>query len=100
MKVFIIKRKETIIPLYHGNKWLLISCLILLLFPLFCMRAMYNNPCIFIFPLSISYGIFLFLWYKYFEKKENTPTYYNPYIIPIFFITSFFGMMAATNFCG
>ena len=99
-KVFIIKRDETIIPLYHGNKWLLISCFILLFFSLCYMPVISRSPCTAIFPLFISFGIFLFLWYRFFEKKDNTPSYYSPYIIPIFIITSIFGVMTTANFCG
>ena len=100
IKVFIIKRSETMVPLYHGNKWLFISCFILLLISGYCyIRNINQNPWGAITLLVISFGIFLFLWYKYFDKKDNTPSYYSPYIIAIFIITATCSTMATVNCC-
>ena len=100
VNVFIINREETLIPLYHGNKWLFISVFIILFLGVCC--SLCSGPNIFgaFIPLLFSFGMFLYLWYKYFEKNDNTPSYYNPYIILVLIVSSLFGSMATINFFG
>ena len=100
INVFIINREETLTPLYHGNKWLFISVFIILLFGI-CFSTCVGSGLFGRFILLFcSFGIFLYLWYKYFKKNENTPSYYNPYIILVLIVAFIFGSMATINFCG
>jgi hypothetical protein len=96
--VFIIKYNLTTRFLYQGNKFLFILIVILMI-----ISIIYSwNP--FAFCCSISFSLigfllFLVMWFKYVPIKENTPSYFNPFIIITFVIASIFGCFVIINFC-
>ena len=97
--VFIVKSKETLYPLYNGNKWLLFLSIILLII---CISNSASH-----FPLLVlilttglsGLGILFIIWYKY-VPINGKPSYYNPFIILTFIISISFGIFVNANFCG
>ena len=84
--VFITKYKETLYHILKGNKFVFI---LFILFTLFAFMSIFDRRKPFIKSIIfgiISFGIFLKLWFKYVPINENTPSYYNPFIIVTFFI--------------
>ena len=97
--VFIIKSRETLLPLYQGNKWLLIISLILLFISFLFSTSAVPIIRFILFPGLIGYAIFLYIWYKYFPKNEQTPSYYNPYILPVFIVSILLGVFDSIHLC-
>ena len=98
--VFVIKAKETIIPMCKGNIWILIISLIsLFLCILFSTSRSPDLGLIFI-PGLLSFCLFLTSWYKYVPIKDTTPSYFNPFIIIVFIISVSFGIFVVVNFFG
>jgi ribosomal protein L40E len=96
--VFIIKAKETLKPIYNGNKWLLfISIILLIICILFCTSRFPDYGIILSTGLS-GLGFFLIIWYKYVPRKGK-PSYFNPFIILSFIISLSFGVFVTVNFC-
>jgi hypothetical protein len=97
--VFIVKSKETLYPLYNGNKWLLFLSIILLII---CISNSASH-----FPLLVlilttglsGLGILFIIWYKN-VPINGKPSYYNPFIILTFIISISFGIFVNANFCG
>ena len=94
INAFIIHYKETIFYIYKGNKKYLILSIILEIIPLL-FRI---NCCTLIF-ISIGLGLFIKLWYEFVPIKENTPSYFNPFIMVIFNVGLGFGGFVMGNFC-
>jgi hypothetical protein len=96
--IFIIKSRETLLPLYKGNKWLLIISIILLFISFLFSTSVI--PIIRFIPIPglIGYSFFLYIWYKYFPKNEQTPSYYNPFIVLIFIVSILLGVLDSTHF--
>ena len=95
--VFIIKSRETLFPLYEGNKWLLIISIILLFISFLFSTSIIPEINLILFPGLIGYTIFLYIWYKYIPKNEKTPSYYNPYILLVFIASIFLGVLDSTH---
>ena len=97
--VFIIKFDENLSIIIKENKILFIACIVFVVLAALCSlcnpRSGYNI-CFFIF----GFGLFIYLWYKYIPIKENTPSYYNPFIIIIFIVIMFCGISVIANLCG
>ena len=98
--VFIIKSSETISYIIKGNKTLFIICITFLILTLLFSICIICCPCWMIIFGIISFSLFLFLWYKYFPIKDNTPSFYNPFIIVTFIISISYGLFVIGNFCG
>ena len=97
--VFIIKSGETLIPLYKGNKWLLIISLILLFISFLFSTSVIPIIRFILIPGLIGYALFLYIWKKYFPKNEQTPSYYNPYTIFVFIASILLGVLDSTHLC-
>ena len=93
INAFVINYKETIFYIYKGNKKYFIISIILEIFPILIGTQFCYIPL-----ASTGLGIFIKLWYQYVPINENTPSYYNPFIIVIFFIASGFGIFVFGNF--
>ena len=52
------------------------------------------------FPGTIGYILFCYQWYKYFKKEENTPRYFNPFIIGVLAAATGFGIFVISNLIG
>ena len=98
--VFIIKFRETLLPLYKGNKWLLLLSLILLLFSSLASASPFLDFGCIIIPGLSGFVLFIYIWNKYVPKNDLTPPYYNPYIILVFIIAISFGVFDIANFFG
>ena len=96
--VFIIKAKETLIPLYNGNKWLLFLSIILFFICILFSTSRIPDFGIILFTGLSGLGIFLIIWYKYVSRKDK-PSYFNPFIILSFIISLSFGVLVIPNFC-
>ena len=92
--VFAFKYKETLIYIYKGNRKYLIISIIFDILSLSC--AIIVLAIIFAF---IGLGMFIILWYKFVPINENTPSYYNPFILIILIIALGFGGFVFGNFC-
>ena len=93
--VYLINYNETIFYIYKGNKqyfYISISFILLSLLLLFSI-----NCCTITFAF-IGFGLFIKLWYQYVPINENTPSYYNPFIIPIFMVAFNLGIFAIKTF--
>ena len=98
--VYFIHFKDTILPIFRGNKWLLILSLAFLIMSILQTTNIFPNFCLIItFALS-SIGLFIYAWHSYFPKNENTPSYYNPYLIISLIIAFGFVGFGAGNLMG
>ena len=97
--VFIIKGNETIFYIYKGNKFIFFLSLILLVISFIYSTSRHPDYGLIIIPGVISIGLFLYLWFKYFPKNKNTPSYYNPFIIIVFIISIIFAIFNDINLC-
>ena len=98
INVFIVNHSETISLLYEGNKWLLILSFVLILIGVLCSMNLYPRIDYIVFIGIGGYGLFLYLWCKYFKKNDETPSYYNPYIIITLVINVSLGIPITVNF--
>ena len=96
--VFIIRAKETLKPLYNGNKWLLFISIILLIICVAFSTSRFPDFGIIIFTGLSGLGILLFVWYKY-VPRNGKPSYFNPFIILSFIISLSLGVFVTANFC-
>lgn len=96
--VFIIKYKETFSYVYNGSKSYFYLSSSLLIFSLLFFRCRTCYLCVLISAVS-AFGILIKKWYTYFPRNENTPCYYNFFIIPLFFVEIFFTFFVFGNFC-
>ena len=96
--VFIIKYNLTTRLLFQGNKYLFILIVILMI-----ISILYSmNPFAFCFSIFfglIGFSLFLVMWFKYVPIKENTPSYFNPFIIITLIIALIFGFFVIISFC-
>ena len=99
INVFIINSDLTIGLFYKKNKLILfISLSLLLIGILSSFNRFPRFDLIFTFGIA-GFGLFLYLWYKYFKKNE-TQSYYNPYIIVTFLTVVLMGIPITINFIG
>ena len=96
--VFIIRAKETLKPLYNGNKWLLFLSIILLIICISFSTSRFPDFGIILFTGLLGLGILLIIWYKY-VPKNGKPSYFNPFIILTFIISLSLGVFVIINFC-
>lgn len=96
--VFIIKAKETLNPLYNGNKWLLFLSIILIIICILFSTSRFPDYGIILITGLSGLGIFLIIWNKYVPRKGK-PSYFNPFIILSFIISLSFGVFVTANFC-
>ena len=96
--VFIIKGDKTLIPLFKGNFVLFILCILLIFFCIWLSQRIFVAYGSLIASGIVAVLIFLYLWYKYFIKDEQTPTYFNPFIVLVLPIAILFGVFVIKNF--
>ena len=96
--VFLIKARETLRPLYNGNKWLLFISIILLIICILFSTSRFPDYGIILFTGLSGLVIFLIIWYKY-VNLNGKPSYFNPFIILTFIISLSFGVFVTVNFC-
>jgi hypothetical protein len=94
--VFITKYNETLFYMYKGNKMLFYLIFICLIIALLLSRRRRTECSIIIFA-SLSLILFFKSWNKYVPKKENTPSYYSPFIIVMVIIVSMYAVFASVN---
>ena len=63
--VFLIKARETLRPLYNGNKWLLFISIILLIICILFSTSRFPDYGIILFTGLSGLGIFLIIWYSF-----------------------------------
>ena len=95
LDVFIINYNETISYIYKGNKQYFYICLS---FVILSLLILFSINCCTITFFFIGFGLFIKLWYQYVPINENSPSYYNPFILPIFIVAINFGIFAVKNF--
>jgi hypothetical protein len=76
--------------LYQGNKPLFILIVILVIISILLSWSPFTFCCS-ISVCLIGFLLFLVMWFKYVPIKENTPSYFNPFIIITLVIALFFG---------
>ena len=96
--VFIIKFNLTTRIIYQGNKPLFILIIILMIISILLRWSPFNFCCS-ISVVLIGFLLFIVMWFKYVPIKENTPSYFNPFIIITLVIALFFGFFVIINFC-
>jgi hypothetical protein len=82
--------------MYKGNKVLFYLIFICLIIALLLSRRRRTECSIIIFA-SLSLILFFKSWNKYVPKKENTPSYYSPFIIVMVIIVSMYAVFASVN---
>ena len=55
--------------------------------------------CIFI-PIAVGIALFLYMFHQFVPVNNNTPTYFNPYIILVLMAASALGIFVIATFCG
>mgnify|MGYP002624301281 CR=1 FL=1 len=98
--VFVIKSKETISILYHGNKYLFIISAILIFIGLFYLYCGVRDIFCILIPCIIGLIILIILWHKHIYVNKNIPSYYNPYILVTFFSAISFCFFVTSTFVG
>jgi hypothetical protein len=94
--VFITKYNETLFYMYKGNKVLFYMIFICLIIALFLSRRR-RTECSIIILAPLSLILFFKSWNKYVPKKENSPSYYSPFIIVMVIIVSMYAIFASVN---
>ena len=98
--VLLIKAKETLIPMYKGNKWILFLSIFLFIISITFSTGRFPNWNFIITTGFSGFGLLCIIWYKYIPRNNTTPSYYNPFIIVVFIIAITFGIFVITNFIG
>ena len=97
--IFIKKFNETIIPLYKGNKYLLLLSLFLMMVGLIYAYCGIKDILCIIIPFFIGFVIFVILWYKHiYAVNNNIPRYYNPYILIVFLAAIILTLFVSATF--
>ena len=96
--VFIIKANETISPICKGNNWLFLLSLFLLFISFINTTKGTPDYGLIIFPGLIGFGLLLYVWNKNIPKNNKFPSYYNPYIIIVFILGTYFAVFDIVNF--
>ena len=98
--VFILKWKNIWPFLFKANKWFLILSIFLMTLGIFFACSMVRDfGCIFI-PIAIGIALFLYMFHQFVPINNNTPTYFNPYIILVLMAAGAFGIFVIATFCG
>ena len=98
--VFVIKAKETIFLIYHGNKYLFIISALLIFIGLFYLYCGVRDIFCILIPSIIGLIILIILWNKHIYINKNIPSYYNPYILVTFASAISFCFFVTTTFVG
>ena len=97
--IFITKYNETLFYILKEDKIGFFICIFCLIFAILLSTGR-RTECNVIILTSISFGLFIRIWYKYVPRNENTPSYYSPFNIITLFVVIIYTIFAIVNFCG
>ena len=100
INVYFIHFKDTFLPIYRANKWILFLSLALLIMSGLQATNVFPNFCLIISLGLSSLGLFIYAWREYLPNNETTPSYYNPYLIISLMIAFGFVSFGAGNLMG